>query len=127
MNTLNIIFNPQISPPRTGLAVNPIFSGATQEKKGAGSCEDPALDIKRHQLLGHRILCNQRSGRTLPGQAASPRVFRDVTHRGVEGTVFPFLNVAFDRVHHQLRQFQTGVIRLMALRQVIRGLAAHDH
>ena len=130
MNTLDTvhidkIFNPQASNP-DWFGSEPHFPGATLEKKGAGSYEDPALVDGCDRLLNRRGL-NGRSGQTLPGQATSPAVFRDVTHRGVEGTVFPFLNVAFDRVHHQLRQFQTGVIRLMALRQVIRGLAAHDH
>src|ERR1035437_515845 len=59
------------------------FSGASLEKKGAGSYEDPALVDGCDRLLNRRGL-NGRSGQTLPGQATSPAVFRDVTHRGVE-------------------------------------------
>ena len=107
------------------------FSGLRREKKGAGSCTDPALVSDSDQLLGRyhgrgRIgrsrLRRRLGGLTLAGQAALPGVFRHVTHRGVEGTVFPFFNVAFDGVHHQLRQSDTGIIRQLALRAVIRGL-----
>lgn len=107
------------------------FSGVGRRKKGAGSCEDPALVSDSDQLLGRyhghgRIgrgcLCRRRGGLTFAGQAALPSVLRHVTHRGVEGTVFPFFNVAFDGVHHQLRGRHAGVIRQLALRAVIRGL-----
>jgi len=100
MNTLNIIFNPQTSPPRTGLALNPIFPGTTQEKKGAGSCEDPALALYHGRLFNRRSL-NRRSGRALAGQAASPVSFRRVTHLGVETTVLTLFRVAFDGTDHE--------------------------
>ena len=106
------------------------FSGVRRKKKGAGSCTDPALVTADQALLGRyhgrgrigRGRLRRLGGLTFTGQAALPRDLRHVTHRGVEGTVFPFLDVAFDGVHHQLRQSETGIIRQLALREVIRGL-----
>jgi hypothetical protein len=121
MNTLNIIFNPQVSPPRTGLALTPFSPGQPRKKKGAGSCEDPALALYHGRLFNRRSL-NRRSGRALAGQTASPVSFRRVTHLGVETTVLTLFRVAFDGVHHELRQLRAGRISIVAIQTRIRCL-----
>ena len=100
------------------------FPGVCLGKKGAGSCQDPALVRSHGRLFGRRRLGNWRSGRTLASQAASLAAFRLVTHLSVETAVRAFRRVAFHRVGHELRQLHAGLIRIHPLQPRIRHLFA---